>query len=504
MTAQLEYTAEGIPIYRVEGRVLEAFMLSNAFVQVIQGPVGSGKSKTCNLKIFAMATQQAQGHDGVRHTRWAIVRNTYPELKSTTIRTWTDTFPERLYGRIVWSMPARQHIRFGDIDMEIDFLALDKDEDVKKLRSAEYTGFYANELQYLPKSIFDEMTSRAGRFPAMKDGGPTWKGIIADMNAPDEDHFISMMTGQSEWPLNMPEDDRAALAWPKEWDFFLQPPGLLETRGADGQIAYLPNPQAENVKWMPDRYYLDQIKGKTRAWIKSRVLNEIALVVDGSAVYPNFRQDYHVAREVLVPREGREVILGIDPGRWPAVLFAQEFDGRVFVQHELLGFNEPATTFAPKVKRFLERYYPNCEVSAFGDPKGFDRGQAKDDSAYDIFRENGIVVRAPAELKQNNIETRTNAVSHLLDDNPSGVPRFVLSPLCRTTKIGLAGRYCLEKDETGEVKPTKNRYSHPCNALEYLVLGLGEGRRMVGLDPVSGIKPIRIIGPRRSRRRVAA
>lgn len=502
MPAELDYTPDGRAIYRIEGSVLERFMLSTAFVQVIQGPVGSGKSKACNLKIFSLASQQARARDGIRHTRWAVVRNTYPELKTTTIRTWTDTFPENLYGPIVWSMPARQRIRYGDIDMEIDFLALDKDEDVKKLRSGEYTGFYINELQFLPKSLFDEMTSRAGRFPAQKDGGPSWYGVIADMNAPDEDHFIAMMTGQSEWPLNMPDEERAALMWPQDWDFFLQPPGLLEERAPDGTIKYHANPDAENAKWLPDGYYVNQIKGKTRAWIKSRILNQIALVVDGSPVWPMFRPEFHVAREALQPVQGHEVVLGIDPGRWPAVLFGQEIGDRVFIQYELIGFNESAVTFAPKVKRFLERHYRGFKFSAYGDPKGRDKGQATDRTSYEVYEENGIKVMPPPDLKMNQIEKRVSAVAHILDDNPRGISRFVLSPLCRTTKIGMEGRYCLEKDETGELKPTKNRYSHPCNALEYFMLGLGEGRKMVGLVPANQVQPARVRPERRSLRRV--
>lgn len=490
-------------IYEIDGGVLGRMMLSKAPVQIIQGPVGSGKSKGCNVKVWIIATQQRPGPDGIRRSRWGVIRNTYPELRSTTIRTWLDTYPENLYGTLVWRNPPQQIIRVGDVEMQIDFLALDKDEDVKKLRSGEYTGFYINELQYLPKSLFDEATSRAGRYPAMKDGGPSWYGVIADMNAPDEDHFIAMMTGQSEWPLNMPEDERAALQWPSEWDFFMQPPALLQSPNPDGSIRYSQNPEAENIKWLPPGYYMEQIKGKTRAWIKSRVLNEIALVVDGSPVWPMFRPEYHVAQEVLKPVPGHEVVIGIDPGRWPGVVFGQPINDRVYVQHELLGFNESAVTFAPKVKRFLEQHYPGYSYRAYGDPKGFDKGQQTDDCSYDHYQHNGITVQ-PAPVAQNNIEKRVSSVAHVLDDNPSGIPRFVLSPLCRTTKIGMAGRYCLEKDESGELKPTKNRYSHPCNALEYFMLGLGEGRRMIGLKPMGQIKPMVAYKGRQSMRRVRA
>ena len=40
-------------------------------------------------------------------------------------------------------------------------------------------------------------------------------------------------------------------------------------------------------------------------------------------------------------------------GSTSAALFGQEINGRINVQHEILGFNEGATIFAPKVKRFL-------------------------------------------------------------------------------------------------------------------------------------------------------
>ena len=55
---------------------------------------------------------------------------------------------------------------------EIDFLALDKPEDVRKLRSTEYTGIAFNELQYIEKELFDEADSRL-RYPSKDEGGLT-------------------------------------------------------------------------------------------------------------------------------------------------------------------------------------------------------------------------------------------------------------------------------------------------------------------------------------------
>ena len=98
----------------------------------------------------------------------AVVRTTYPELRTTTIRTWLDTFPEHIYGRLKLTQPPTQTVTWGDVAMQVDFLALDDATDVQKLRSGEYTAFYVNELQYLIKELFDEMTSRAGRFRPSK------------------------------------------------------------------------------------------------------------------------------------------------------------------------------------------------------------------------------------------------------------------------------------------------------------------------------------------------
>ena len=86
----------GRPIYRIEYPKLAEFLQSTAPVTVIQGPVGSGKSKISNLKAWVVAGGQKPDRGGVRRTRGAVIRNTYPELIATTMRTWKDTFPEDL------------------------------------------------------------------------------------------------------------------------------------------------------------------------------------------------------------------------------------------------------------------------------------------------------------------------------------------------------------------------------------------------------------------------
>ena len=66
----------------------------------------------------------------------------------------------------------------------------------------------------------------------------------------------------------------------------------------------------------------------------------------------------------------------LDFGRvFPAVLFAQEINGRINVQHEMLGFNEGATIFAPKVKRFWNSIMPTATSAALAIRKAATRAR---------------------------------------------------------------------------------------------------------------------------------
>ena len=41
---------------------------------------------------------------------------------------------------------------------------------------------------------------RVGRFPSMRDGGPTWYGVVCDTNPPNTDHWWSIMAGETVIP----------------------------------------------------------------------------------------------------------------------------------------------------------------------------------------------------------------------------------------------------------------------------------------------------------------
>lgn len=108
-----------------------------SFVRGVMGPIGSGKSVMCVQEIIHRAGRQKPDAAGVRKSRWAAIRNTYPELTSTTIKTWADWLPHHVCP-VVYSSPISGRLRqqCGDgtsIDMEVLFLALDLPKDISKL-----------------------------------------------------------------------------------------------------------------------------------------------------------------------------------------------------------------------------------------------------------------------------------------------------------------------------------------------------------------------------------
>lgn len=58
---------------------LKRFALSNARFRSIMGPFGSGKSSACVMEIPRRAHMQKPGPDGIRRSRWAVVRNCYDD-----------------------------------------------------------------------------------------------------------------------------------------------------------------------------------------------------------------------------------------------------------------------------------------------------------------------------------------------------------------------------------------------------------------------------------------
>lgn len=467
--------------YKPDGQILKDFMKSDVFFRGLRGPVGSGKSVCCCVEIFRRALQQKKAEDGKRHSRWAIIRNTNPQLKTTTIKTWLDWFPEEEWGKFLWSVPYTHHIKRADIDLEVIFLALDRPEDVKKLLSLELTGIWINEAREIPKSIIDACTMRVGRYPSMKDGGCTWTGVIADTNAPEEDHWWPIMSGEVPIPDHIPKDEAKMLVKPDNWEFYTQPAGMTEVKDQEGNVTdYIPNENAENTNNMRKDYYPNIVRGKTKSWIDVYVMNQLGTIKDGKPVYPMFVTDTHVAKEEIPVASGVPVYIGVDFGLTPAAVIGQKVRGRWLILQEIVAFDMGIVRFSEVMRQEIASRYGDCEINIIGDPAGDFRAQTDESTPFQILRGCGLNAR-PAQ--SNDVSLRLESVNAPLNRMIEGASGFLVDPRCRTLIKGFEGGYQYKRmqvsGERFDDKPEKNHFSHIHDALQYLMMGAGEGRNIL-------------------------
>lgn len=437
--------------YEPPGDVSEAFLNSNAFVRGIMGPIGSGKSTACVMEIIHRAGEQRPSPSGKRKSRWAVIRNTQPELKTTTIKTWHQWIPKEM-GHWVGQGPPTHHITYGDLDLEVMFLGLDSPDDIKKLLSLELTGAWVNEAREVPKAVIDTLTGRVGRYPSRTDGGASWYGIIMDTNPPDTDH----------WWYRLAEEER-----PDDWEFFKQPGGL-----ADG---------AENLENLPPQYYPKLMAGKHEAWVKIYVHGEYGFVMDGRPVYPEYVDSLHCRPFELV--KGLPLAVGLDFGLTPAAIIGQRgLTGQIRWRHEIVSERMGAEALGQELKRWFGGKLAGFEIEKItGDPAGNAAAQTDETTPFQIL--NGLGVPALA-AETNDFELRRESVAKPMSRLIDGEPGLIIHPECAVTRKGMMGGYKYRRvqlagEERYQDKPDKNRYSHVCEAGQYHNVGLGEGVQLI-------------------------
>ena len=464
----------------------KSFLKDETFFRGLRGPVGSGKSVACCVEVFRRALMQEKSPDGKRKSRWAIIRNTNPQLRTTTIKTWLDWFPEEDWGRFSWSVPYTHHISKGDLELEVMFLALDRPEDVKKLLSLELSGIWINEAREIPKSIIDACTMRVGRYPSMRDGGPTWTGVIADTNAPEEDHWWPIMAGEVPIPDHISKEESKMLVKPNNWKFYTQPSAMNEVKDDEGNIgSYVSNPLAENKKNMMANYYTNLLQGKTKSWIDVYVMNKLGSIQDGKPVYNMFNGEVHIAKEEIPVADGVPLFIGLDFGLTPAAIFGQKVRGRWLLLQEIVAFDMGIVRFAELLRQEIAVRYANCDVNIFGDPAGDFRAQTDESTPFQILRGAGLKARP---THSNDVALRLESVSAPLQRMVDGHSGVLIDYRCKELIKGFEGGYHYRRmqvsGERYEDKPSKDRYSHIHDALQYLMLGSGEGRQVMGFKPV--------------------
>lgn len=445
-------------------KTMARFHRSESFVRSLFGPIGSGKSVACVAEMMRISCtiQQPTPGTNVRESRWVIVRNTYRELIDTTVQTFFDWVPEStgIFLKQDMKFTFKQSLSDGTIvKAEFLFRALDKPQDIKKLLSLEVTGGWLNEAREIPKAIMDMLIGRLGRYPRKINGqgGATRHCLLMDTNPPDSDH----------WYYKVFE-----IMKPEGYEIFYQPSGL--------------SPYAENIENLPTGYYQKMQAGKDQEWINVYVHGQYGFVQNGKPVYAAYKDDFHYTdQEIFVPAT-LTIHVGMDFGLTPAAIFGfRTPTDQIIAFDELVCEDMDAKTFGRILKQKILVEYPDHKFIFVGDPAGDFRAQSDSSTPFLMLSAAGINA---SPTWTNDPVIRIAAMTAPMKRLDSvGNPGFLIGPKCKILRKACAGGYKYKRllvsgDERYTDVPDKNRYSHPADAGQYMMLSLGEGVGVISSD----------------------
>jgi hypothetical protein len=462
--------------FQVPGPVSRDFMVSEAAVSNLMGPLGSGKTTTCFMKGLLLSTCVPRSPiDGIRYAKGVVVRDTYPNLAKNTIETFRIQFPDE------WGTfrGGSNGPGFSDIDFALEdgsilrqqiiFGAIG-DTNVKTFCDGfEASWAMLNGVDALPADIITYMYSRLGRWPPpmhkpadWEKEKSAWVKLFGDMNAPDIDN----------WTYGSEENKKPGFVEhvPEGWKLFRQPGGL--------------STNAENLKNIGDTYYpmLQKNNASKKWWCKRFIENQFGFSQEGEPVYTNYDDERHVSKIPLVFNPQRDLLLGLDAGGRPAAVAAQRgILRRLRVLREFCPGRMGSRKFGAALSQWLRENFPDARILAYADPASADPTQDSDrgdDAEAKVWLETvadicGIdIVPAPTNL----MGPRYEAVDTLLTEFIEGEPSLLIDPRCMVLRRGFNSGYRFGKtrrhgDEVLTNEVVDNDYTHPHDALQYVALG---------------------------------
>lgn len=444
------------------------FIRSRAFIKGIVGPVGGGKSTVCLMDLVTRAYSQ-EPHNGLRRTKFAIVRNTAAQLTSTVkplIDEWLVSMPLQAHGAALgqWRLTEKTfEIRAQgapgpdgeptEVFTELVLIAADTPEDVRRLLSLQLSAAWAEEAREIDPEILKGLLGRVDRFPSLVAGGVTYPGVIFSTNAPMMDTYWQEL-------IDNP---------PSNAEVFIQPPAVLD----DGSI----NPEAENLAYLSDDYYPNLMAANTEEWVRVYLKNQFGPGNAGQPVFrASFRRAFHTAKSELaaIPSQVHPLIIGCDNGlQAAAVVMQQDARSRVNVLSSAyvpadvtMGFEKFLDTL---LIPHLTSKYPRAARTNFlfvMDPACFQRSQLNEATLAQAVQARGY---AAVRASTNDPEKRVAAVEGLLTRAIDGEAGMLIDPSNTHLLKAVEWGYRYKKAADGSVTLTfeKNHFSHIAEALQY-------------------------------------
>lgn len=428
--------------------VQKAFIESRAEADLFSSRWGEGKS----AGLVWAAYYHTVHNPGAP---WAIIRNTWEDLRGTTLQEFFKWFPPGIAGN--WKETSKTFTWAEGMGRgTVEFMGLDDPGDMNKLQSKALAGFGIDEASPamgltggVPEEVFDLGMGRLRWIG--ENGPPNWYAAKVVENNPDEMHWTYRRFVHPGTPAALPEELSP-----------MQTPGFA-----------LWHPIApENVQNLPTGYYerLRRTLSHRDDLVSRFVEGRFGFQQIGRPVTPQWRDEIHLANGLVAIQRAPLILLwdfGLNPtcivtqvtpmGYWN-VLDAMVGDG-IGVEELIEGW----------VKPLLIERYPKASWKHIGDPAGKEREQTSSmRSAVKAIRAmlGGSWRDGPVHL-----EPRLEPLRAVLRRTVTGGRGVVQVDRERAAAVwqALRGGWHYHIGRTGVVNPVpvKNGHSHPGDAMSY-------------------------------------
>jgi hypothetical protein len=491
-------------VLRSPGPIADAFVRSRAFIKFCIGPVGSGKTMAALQAGLAIAAVQGAvpgpGGVRVRKARIGVIRESYPSLRSTTLKSWFRIIPES-EGDFSWAAPFTHKFRkiikrdgvtgkpSEILDVEFEFRAIGDQTVEEACRGWEVNAVIIDETDLQPGDLIPFLTGRIGRFSDLDPSLVVDPQIICVMNMPDVENHAYVLA-MDEQLGDLGEEEMAglvrALRGRKLIETFIQPGGM--EAGAEN-LHNLPGATPENPDGGRD-YYVLQIAANQHkpGYVDRMVHNKPVPLMYGKPVNPGFNFSRHV-RPCKWDRN-RKLIVGIDAKQTAAAVFLQRtIMGGINTLREVVNRDRKggivawsAETFGKMVRQAIIERFPGIredQIRLVCDPSAFKGKDApRDERDWVMACKNAIGFGPIHKAKSNAASLRNEAIwkAQAAQDG------YFIDPSCKHLIKAHLGGYRYEKhtlgtgEEKGALVIANTIYTHVADGEQYAAL---EGEHVV-------------------------
>lgn len=405
----------------------EKFVKNNKHISVLIGPQGEGKS----WAAIATMLYHAQLHGKQIHG--AIVRDKFTNIERNTI----PTIQKMLGGYAKFHDGGRKLVC---PELKVDLFGIDDMAALSNLQGGEFHIIWLEE----PAPIYE--TGNAGLREEVFDyscaRGPreigSWQRVIITMNPASEDHWTFHRF------IENPDDDMTVFSIPY------------------GENIFLPIDERERTKkafaHRPDLF---------QRYVEGR----FSFVTTGLAVTPEYREDFHRSKSILVPNQTLTTYRFWDGWLYPACIFGQlTVKGRFIVFDSLRGENMGMTQFVKQyVTPLTNTKYPQVpQWIDVGDPNIANPDQSDSDkNAAQIIN---TELHTSFQAGTPAFGPRREALKEALSRNIDGLPLICLSRNEGILNRALRGGWHYSVSTSGKVTskiPEKDLHSAPADAFSY-------------------------------------